>query len=131
MELIDALIAVATVMLTCCEVLEFDASTNWIVKLYVPAVVGEPSISTALKVATVKTSPGGSVPDDTLQLNGVLPFIPLMALLYAAPTVALGRVTLGIVGSGTVYMVSVATWVVSAIEVAVKVAGTPCVVGAV
>ena len=58
-------------------------------------------------------------------MNGADPLTSLTIPLYAAPTVPMGKVAVGIVGSGTMYRLAVTISVGLATPVAVMVAVSP------
>ena len=84
-------------------------SSSCMVKLYVcvaqvaapPGQVGAPPNEIALKLVMENVIPGGKFPEATLQVNGADPLTSLTIPLYAAPIVPVGKVTVGIVGNGT------------------------------
>ncbi len=74
------------------------------------------------KLETLNPNPGGSVPEERLQLNGDDPAVTLITELYAAPTVLSGSVVVAIVGRAVMNKVALATCEGSDIEVATTVA---------
>ncbi len=63
------------------------ASVTCTVNPYVPAVVGVPEIVVLGVPEVLSVSPGGSVPEITLHVYGVVPFVAVTDCEYAWPTV--------------------------------------------
>jgi hypothetical protein len=90
--------------------------------------VGTPEKVMEFKLVWPNVIPGGKVPEAIFQSYGAAPLVTSITALKVAPVVAAGSVTAGIEGSGTMYMLELATSVGFATPVAEIVALSPAVV---